>query len=99
MKKKSLANPESYKNKTKIYDKFSLAEDYEGKIDKFLIPKIKNKIVLDFGCGSGRYAKPLAPHSKKYFAIDVTKEKLSLAKKKIKNKIYKINSRKNPFTR
>ncbi len=88
MKQKSLANPKAYKEKVKIYYEFSEAEDYLGKIKKFLLKEIKNKIVLDLGCGNGRYAKFLAPSSKKYFALDISKEQLKLAKdrtKRLKN--------------
>ncbi len=88
MKQKSLANPTAYKEKVNIYYEFSKAEDYLKKIEKFLLKETKNKIVLDIGCGNGRYAKFLAPSSKKYFALDISKEQLKLAKdrtKRLKN--------------
>lgn len=90
MKKKSMANPEVYKTKTKIYDKFVQAEDYPKKIEKLILPYIKNKRVLDLGCGTGKYAKIFAPYSKEYFALDISKEQLKLAKRNIKG-IKKIN--------
>ena len=89
MKKKSLLNPEVYKSKTDVYEEFCEAEDYLKKIEKFLLPKIKNKVVLDLGCGNGKYAKVFAPHSKKYFALDISKEQIKLAKIKTR-KIKKI---------
>ncbi len=81
MKKKSLANLEVYKSKTKTYEEFVKAEDHPRKIEKFTLPYIKNKIVLDVGCGVGKYAKIFGPSSKKYFALDVSEEQLKLAKK------------------
>lgn len=84
MKKKSLANPTSYKEKVKIYYDFKKGQDFPKKIDKLLISKIRNKVVLDLGCGNGESAKTFAPHSKKYFALDISKEQLELAKKTTK---------------
>jgi ubiquinone/menaquinone biosynthesis C-methylase UbiE len=85
MKQKSMANLEVYKNKTKEYDEFSKAEDFPKKIDRFMFSKIKNKIVLDVGCGSGKYAKIFGPSTKKYFALDISKEQLKMAKKNVGN--------------
>jgi len=94
MKQKSLANPTAYKEKVKIYYDFKEGQDFPKKIERLLIPKIKNKIVLDLGCGNGSYANIFAPHSKKYFALDISKEQLKLAKKATKGikKIKFINS-------
>ena len=94
MKQKGLLNPEVYKTKNDIYDKFATAEDYPKKIEKFLLPHLKNKIVLDLGCGTGKYAKIFGPQSKKYFALDISKEQLKFAKRNTREitKIKFINS-------
>ncbi|MCX6815182.1 MAG: class I SAM-dependent methyltransferase, partial [Candidatus Aenigmarchaeota archaeon] len=42
------------------------------------------KVVLDLGCGSGRFIPGLAAASKKYFALDISGELLALARKKAK---------------
>src|SRR3989338_2271331 len=85
MKQKSLANPEVYISKNTIYDEFAKAEDHQKKIEKFLLPKLKNKIVLDLGCGTGRFSKIFATASKKYFALDISEKQLKLAKRNTKN--------------
>ncbi len=51
--------------KSDIYDQFSLAEDFPKKVVSFLRPKLKNKIVLDFGCGTGKFIPDLSVISKK----------------------------------
>ncbi|OGJ17859.1 hypothetical protein A3K73_02115 [Candidatus Pacearchaeota archaeon RBG_13_36_9] len=85
MKKKTLQeHSKSYYKEADYYQEFSKYEDYPKKIEKFLLSKIKGKIVLDLGCGSGKYLNVLAPLSKKYYALDVSKQQLRLAKEKAK---------------
>lgn len=85
MKKKTLKeNSKSYYNEVDYYEEFSKYEDYPRKIEKFLLPKIKGKIVLDLGCGSGKFLKSLAPSSKKYYGLDVSKQQLKIAMEKAK---------------
>ncbi len=74
----------SYHSEANYYEMFSKAEDYQKKIFKFLKPKIKGKIVLDVGCGNGRYASLLAPISKEYLGLDISKQQLKIAKYKTK---------------
>ena len=85
------AESDVYHINSKMYDLFSEAEDSLGKIEKFLVKKVKNKVVLDFGCGTGKFIPKLASHSKLYFGIDVSSAQLKLAKQKSKgNKKVKI---------
>ena len=51
---------EIYNSKAEIYKVFSEAQDFPNKISGFLTPFVKDKIVVDFGCGSGRYIPYLA---------------------------------------
>jgi ubiquinone/menaquinone biosynthesis C-methylase UbiE len=74
-----------YKNKAGVYEEFSKAEDAPDKILEAIIPKLKNKVVLDVGCGTGKYAKLLAPHVKAYYGLDVSADQLAFAKKKVRN--------------
>jgi ubiquinone/menaquinone biosynthesis C-methylase UbiE len=74
-----------YREKAYIYDLFSQAEDYPGKITKFIKPVVKNKIVLDLGCGTGKFIPSLAPQVKKYFALDISADQLAHAKRKANN--------------
>ena len=45
----------NYYEENDIYEIFSIAEDYPNKIYEYLLPKIKGKIVLDLGCGTGKF--------------------------------------------
>lgn len=50
----------------------------------------KDSIVLDIGCGGGRLTKSIAPHVKKIYGIDYSKELIKSAKKsKLSNITYK----------
>jgi len=73
---------EVYKIKSSTYEIFSEAEDKPKKISKFLIPLIKNKIILDFGCGTGKFIPQFAPLTKSYLAMDYSKSQLDIARKK-----------------
>jgi len=56
----------------------------EEKATKSLLKNIKDKKILDLGCGTGRYAIPLAKKGAKVTAVDFSKEMISIAKKKAK---------------
>ena len=89
MKKKTLQeHSKNYREEVNYYVEFSKAEDYPKKIDKFLLQKIKGKIVLDLGCGGGRYLKTLSSLSKKYYGLDISIQQLEIIKEKAK----KINN-------
>ncbi|MFA5176190.1 MAG: methyltransferase domain-containing protein [Candidatus Nanoarchaeia archaeon] len=62
----------------------NLAIFLEEKHIKNFIPNIKNKEVLDFGCGTGRWAIRFAKKGAKVTAIDLTPAMINLAKKKAK---------------
>ena len=74
----------SYETEVEIYDSFSKSEDKKNRILKKLlkISAFKNKKVLEVGCGSGKYTKLLAPLSKKYFALEISKPLIQFAKQK-----------------
>lgn len=83
MKKNTLQeHSKNYKSQIEPYQEFKKAEDKKGIILSFLKKKIKNKIVVDLGCGDGTYAKEIAPLSKYYYAIDPSNEILTKAKNK-----------------
>ncbi len=46
-----------------------------------LIKEVKNKKVLDFGCGSGRFSKLMAEYGAKVIASDISKIQIDLANK------------------
>lgn len=74
-----------YKDKARVYERFSEAEDAPKKILRAILPKLKNKVVLDIGCGTGKYAKLLFPYVKSYCGLDVSRNQLSIARRKIGN--------------
>lgn len=69
------------------YEIFSQAEDYPNYILKQLIPIVKNKRVLDAGCGTGKYLELLQPFAKELSGVDVSKEQLKIAKKKVNQNV------------
>lgn len=55
---------------------------------KILEKYCKNKIVADFGCGTGSYLIPLSKITKEITGIDFSENMLNILKSKIKNKNY-----------
>lgn len=78
----------NYYEENDIYEVFSLAEDYPNKIYKSLLPEIKNKVVLDLGCGTGKFMEKFYKDTIKYYGLDLSNQQLNIAKKKVKgNKV------------
>jgi ubiquinone/menaquinone biosynthesis C-methylase UbiE len=71
-----------YKENAAVYEKFSKAEDAPGRILKAISLKLKGRIVLDVGCGTGKYIEFFAPHVKAYYGLDISAHQLLIAKKK-----------------
>lgn len=44
---------------------------------------MKNKVVLDFGCGTGKFISEFSPLAKTYWAVDVSENQLEIARKKV----------------
>ncbi len=74
-----------YKEKSLAYEKFSQAEDSHGEVVKFLTNKVAGKIVLDFGCGTGKFIPELSSVAEKVIAVDINESQLDIAKKKSQN--------------
>lgn len=84
----NLTHPLSEKSKhyyeeNNIYEIFSIAEDYPNKIFEHLYPNIKNKIVLDLGCGTGKFMQKFYKHTTKYYGLDQSENQLEIAKSKV----------------
>lgn len=73
----------NYYEENDIYEIFSIAEDYPNKIYECLLPKIKDKIVLDLGCGTGKFMQKFYNETTKYYGLDLSNKQLSIAKRKI----------------
>ena len=75
----------NYYEENDIYEIFSIAEDYPNKIYKALLPEIKNKIVLDLGCGTGKFMSKFHKDTTKYYGLDLSEQQLNIAKEKVKD--------------
>lgn len=73
----------NYYEENDIYEIFSIAEDYPNKIYKYLLPKVKDKVILDLGCGTGKFMQKFYKETKKYYGLDLSSEQLNIAKEKI----------------
>lgn len=76
------ADSDIYNLKSDSYELFSQAEDAPNKVGTFLLPYLKDKVVLDFGCGTGKYIPLFAPTVKQYIATDISETQLAIAKDK-----------------
>ena len=74
---------DTYTKEADIYAEFCKYEDEEDRVLKKLLENFsfKDKIVLEVGCGTGKYTQKLAPVSKKYFALDLSKQLIEIAKR------------------
>jgi len=81
---KKIGINEGYDKWAATYDKESnpLIE-LEENITLSLIGNVKNQVVLDLGCGTGRYCKLLAKRGAKVIGIDPSTKMLEYAKRKI----------------
>lgn len=63
-----------------------------------LIGNVKNKKILDVGCGTGRYSIPLAKKGAEVEGIDISPGMLRKARRKVKRKNLKIKFKKSGMT-
>lgn len=75
----------NYYEENDIYEIFSIAEDYPNKIYEIFLPKVKDKIVLDLGCGTGKFMQKFYKETTKYYGLDLSNEQLNIAKGKVKS--------------
>ena len=55
---------------------------------QFILPRLKlnqDKVILDIGCGMGRWAEAVADQCKEYYGVDFSSKLIAVAKKNIKN--------------
>lgn len=82
--KNLLKDSKAYYDDNDFYEIFSIAEDGENKIANYLKNLCKDKIVLDAGCGTGKFLNILEESSQKYIGIDLSDKQLEKAKRKSK---------------
>jgi len=80
--KNLLKDSKAYYEDNDYYEIFSKAEDYEDKVKEYLNNISSNKVILDAGCGTGKYLNILENNSKLYIGIDLSNEQLKKAKLK-----------------
>ena len=55
---------------------------------QFILPKLKltkEKLVLDIGCGIGRWAEAVVGQCKEYYGVDFSSEMIAVAKQNVRN--------------
>lgn len=82
MMKNLLKNSNAYYKDNDYYEIFSIAEDSKNEVANYLNFISKNKIILDAGCGTGKYLKLLETNGKKYIGVDLSINQLEKAKTK-----------------
>lgn len=79
-----LKDSSAYHEKNDYYEIFSKAEDGEGKVADYLKMLASNKVVLDAGCGTGKFLEVLENESDKYIGVDLSFDQLIKAQSKRK---------------
>lgn len=82
--KNLLKDSKAYYEDNDYYEIFSIAEDGENKVANYLEALVNNKIVLDAGCGTGKFLPILESTSAKYIGVDLSSSQLEKAKAKSK---------------
>ena len=90
--KNLLKDSKAYYEDNDYYELFSIAEDSENKVSNYLKKLSTNKIVLDAGCGTGKFLPIIEDVSNKYIAVDLSNKQLLKAKEKSKKNSLFINS-------
>ena len=80
----------AYYENVDYYEIFSQAEDANNQVLQYLVEKTKDKIVLDAGCGSGKYLPFVSLNCKQYYGVDLSTNQLALASKKINTENVKL---------
>ena len=83
------------KNRKQEYTTVLLGDqdpDFSVKWDAYekqlILPRLKlnqDKVILDIGCGMGRWAEAVADQCKEYYGVDFSSEMIAVAKENIKN--------------
>ncbi len=80
--KNLLKDSKAYYEDNDYYEIFSISEDGENKVREYLQELSKNKVVVDAGCGTGKFLPILEKNSKEYIGIDLSDKQLEIARNK-----------------
>lgn len=80
-----------YQEFAKYYDKFYQKKDYKSEVE--FLKKIinKNDKIIDIGCGTGIHASLLEKEGYNIDGLDLSKEMLDIAQKRLKGNLYNQN--------
>lgn len=78
-------NSNSYYSDNYVYEIFSKAEDFPELISNYLLENVKGEVILDAGCGTGKFTKIIEKISHKYIGIDKSSQQIKIANKNSKN--------------
>ena len=90
--KNLLKDSKAYYEDNDYYELFSIAEDGENKVADYLKELSIDKVVLDAGCGTGKFLPIIENVASKYIGIDLSNEQLIKAKDKSSGNSLFINS-------
>lgn len=90
--KNLLKDSKAYYEDNDYYELFSIAEDGENKVADYLKELSIDKVVLDAGCGTGKFLPIIENVASKYIGIDLSNEQLKKAKDKSSGNSLFINS-------
>jgi len=76
---------DNYQSFAYYYDSL-MDEDFYQKYVDFLSPIIKDKKILELGCGTGSFAIKLSKYCESILATDISKEMIAIAKNKLELK-------------
>jgi len=80
--KNLLMNSKAYYEDNDYYEIFSIAEDSKNEVYDYLNKVSKNKVILDAGCGTGKYLELLEQNGEMYIGVDLSSNQLEKAKVK-----------------
>ncbi|MDD2435890.1 MAG: class I SAM-dependent methyltransferase, partial [Bacilli bacterium] len=83
MKKDLSENSKAYYGLNNYYELFSQAEDYPKLVLNKIKEIAKDKVVLDAGCGSGKFISDIQHIAKELHGVDASEEQLDIARTKI----------------
>ena len=81
-----------YKDQNNVYERFAEAEDSPGRVLNILNTLLKDKNVLDAGCGTGKYTNLLKPVTRSIKGIDRSPDQISLAQQKYPDLNFQVES-------
>ena len=90
-------NSDVYYGQNLVYETFANSEDHLRLIEKHIKPYIKDKIVLDVGCGTGKYIKIFEKDTREIVGLDKSLFQIRTAQQSIAAKFVCADASEMPF--